>query len=249
MFNTSNKLLKLHLVDLWKKREHPFADKLPRYQAEAQQDEMLPTPQGPELRLCQVVDNVLVLARDIRQRFLTDPVRSPDWRRVLQEFDRVFSTPANPGDVSAAAGGGQAASGTGEAPFDWKEVFPGEPSDAQQFQNQFSGKIKAKFSFCPELTCYIVQVEETSADEDQGLPVFRLYLEASQDYNLSKTDPFLTYGAGVWLTEQKADSFLETAPQNHRGVLCAFHSPRDLVVLEDWGVVGYGFCFFFKMNL
>ena len=234
IFNTANKLLKLHLMDLWKKRESPFADKIPKYQAEIPQDDLGLPPGGPELRLCSFVDGCLVLARDVRQQFLTCPIRSPDWRKVLQEFDRTFGTPTSgaapaPAPAAETSGSGPSAA----ASFDWARLFPGEPSDPAVFQQQFSGKIKGKFAFCPEVQCYIVAAEEPI--DEQAPEIFRLYLEATSDYQIEKESQFLTYGAGTWLTESKADNFLETAHENHRGVLCEFKSSADRVVLEEWG--------------
>lgn len=103
---------------------------------------------------------------------------------------------------------------------------------ASAFQQEYAGKIKGKFAWCPELTAYLVE-PTPQADDDDGMPLYQLFLEASQDYSLATTDAFLTYGAGAWLTDSKADQFLENAPVNHRGVLCEFRSDDVRVVLEE----------------
>lgn len=239
IFTFASKLMKQHLLELWKQSDGPFTDKNPRYKAEIEQDELPKTPEGPTLSLCTMVDGVLVLPRDVRQEWMTDPVRSPEWRQLVQEFDRLFSTPAAAAANAAAASASPTpaanAGSTSTTAVDWQRLF-GAPMSSESFQQTFADKIKGKFAWCPELNGYLVQPTEGGGDdEDSGLPVYQLFLEATQDYKLDTNDAFLTYGAGAWLTDSKADQFLENAPSNHRGVLCAFHADSDLAILEEQG--------------
>eukprot|EP00438_Fugacium_kawagutii_P036575 Skav211972 [mRNA] locus=scaffold1330:1253:3988:+ [translate_table: standard] len=231
IFTSATKLMKLHLLDFWKRGEEPFADRQPKYKSQIEEDQLPSHPDGPNLTLCRLVDGVLVLPRDCRQEWMTDAVRAPEWRRLVQEFDRHFSTPVDAAAAVAQAvpnpEGGETAEPAAQPLRDWKALF-GEPLETSAFKTQYANKIKGKFSWCPELTAHLVQPADDP--EDGGLPVLQLFLEASQDYNLSCNDEaFLVYGAGSWLTDNKADQWLENAPENHRGVLLKFENDAALV--------------------
>ena len=242
VFTAALKLMKQHLLDLWKQQGQPFLEKQPKYKAQIDDDALPSNPDGPSLTICRFVDGLLVLPRDARQEWLTDAVRSPEWRKILQEFDRHFSTADAPEAAPSANGDGEA--GSQPPVLDWQTAFPGEPATSQEFHERFESKIKGKFSWAPELTGYIVQpVDDGPADdESQGLPIYHLYLEASQDYELKADEGFLTYGAGAWLTEAKAEQFLENAPSNHRAVQCEFTSDSAPVFLEDRFMMIYSQC-------
>lgn len=236
VFTSATKLMKQHLLQLWKQHDGPFVEKTPKYKPEVGEDEIPRTPEGPAFSSCRLVDGVLVLPRDCRQEWMTDAVRAPEWRKIVQEFDRHFSTPAAAKAPPQARSESQPATAEGSGPastpaLDWQQLF-GPSLGASAFQQEYAGKIKGKFAWCPELTAYLVE-PTPQADDDDGMPLYQLFLEASQDYSLATTDAFLTYGAGAWLTDSKADQFLENAPVNHRGVLCEFRSDDVRVVLEE----------------
>lgn len=224
-FVTSIKLTKNFLLDMWKNKEGAMAERLPRYKPEADLENMPAEPLEPELRLCTILDGCLCLPRDVRQEFLTDAVRSPEWRKMLQEFDRVFGTHAEP--EAAPVTDGQA-----PVAFDWQKAFPGEITDKDPWHVEFDGKVKGKFQWCPELMAYLVECEADQASEETVHKKFRLYVEALGDYTIAATDPALTYGAGSWLLEGKAEQFITDNPQGHKAVLCEFTSDTVPVLLE-----------------
>ena len=94
VFTSATKLMKQHLLQLWKQHDGPFVEKTPKYKPEVGEDEIPRTPEGPAFSLCRLVDGVLVLPRGCRQEWMTDAVRAPEWRKIVQEFGRHFSTPA-----------------------------------------------------------------------------------------------------------------------------------------------------------
>lgn len=227
-FTCALKLTKSHLLSLWKDHSGPMTDKLPRYSAEPSADVMPASPQEPSLNICSLVDGSLCLPRNIRVEWLSDPVRSPEWKRMLVEFDRCFGTAADPASAPApAADDGN--SNEGAPSFDWATAFE-EPTDKEAWHQKYDAKVQGKFTWCPELTAYIV--DDDPAADPEAPKKYKLFIEAMEAYTLTSTDAFLTYGAGVWLLDAKAESFLNENPQGHRGVLCKFVSDTLPVVLE-----------------
>ena len=224
-FVTALKLTKNFLLEMWKSKEGAMADRLPRYKPEADLENMPADPAEPELRLCTIIDGCLCLPRDVRQEFLTDATRSPEWRKMLQEFDRVFGTHAEKEATTVADVAATQA-------FDWQKVFPGEITDKDPWHAEHDGKVKGKFQWCPELMAYLVECE---ADQSSGEAVqkkFRLYVEAMENYIIVATEPALTYGAGSWLLEGKAEQFMTDNPHGHKAVLCEFTCVEAPVLLE-----------------
>lgn len=227
VFVTALKLVKNQLLASWKNGVAPFHDKTPRYKPEPNHEDLPSQPSEPTFRICSMVDGTLILPRDVRGEFLTDVVRSPEWRKILQEFDRCFSTASQPspdeGTSAAAEGGEAAAAAADQTAFQW----PSATAAAE-----WHATVKAKFAWSPELTGYLVEKE--SAAED-NLPDFHLYVEAmSADVSVFPEDVFLTYGSGTWLTGAKVANFVENAPSNHRGVGCQLETDLVPVVLEAW---------------
>lgn len=234
-FNTALTLRKIHLLDLWKARDGPMADRLPRYKAQMDDDAIPASPDLPDLRLRTIVDNLLVLPRDVRSEFLTDPIRAGEWRKILAEFDRTFA--------NADAGQGQEGTpapatqpqpqGQAEAAFKWSELFPSEPTQATDFHAKYQSNIKGRCAWCPELQAHIVDTSPDNCEPDQREKPM-LFVEAKEDYVVSDSEPFLTYGAGTWLMDAKADQwFVEQEGHPHKAVWCTFQSDQVLVVLED----------------
>ena len=231
VFVTALKLVKNQLLASWKNGVAPFHDKTPRYKPEPNHEDLPSQPSEPTFRICSMVDGTLILPRDVRGEFLTDVVRSPEWRKILQEFDRCFSTASQPspdeGTSAAAEGGEAAAAAADQTAFQWPSA-----TAAAEWHATWDSKVKAKFAWSPELTGYLVEKESASED---NLPDFHLYVEAmSADVSVFPEDVFLTYGSGTWLTGAKVANFVENAPSNHRGVGCQLETDLVPVVLEAW---------------
>lgn len=234
-FSTGLGLVKDFLLECWKKGERPLDRKTPRYCANPPAHELPVEPNEPTLQLCSLVDGCLVLPRDVRTEFLTDPVRSPEWRQVVQEFDRCFAVaaPAAAATAPPAAGGPEAAPG---APaFDWSQHFANEPGTKSAFQEKYSAKIKGKCQWCPQLTAYLVDPGDSN---EADAVKYMLFVEASEAYTIPVDEAFLTYGAGSWLLDAKVDTYLEENASGYKGVLCKFTSDTQPVVFEDNGRVG-----------
>ncbi|CAK9008793.1 Uncharacterized protein SCF082_LOCUS10019 [Durusdinium trenchii] len=234
-FVTSLKITKSFLLDLWKEHEGAMENALPRYVPEPNPEVLPSDPQEPSLKVCSLVDGCLCLPRNIRAEFLTDAIRGPEWRRMLQEFDRCFGTAATPEEPKAVSEGDDG-SAQEKTSFDWPGAFD-EPQGAEEWHAKYDSLIFGKFTWCPELTAYIVKEGVDSSVADPDAPKkFKLFIEANEAYTLGATDPFLTYGAGAWLLDNKAEAFLsDNAEHGHKGVVCKFSSDLDPVVLEESG--------------
>lgn len=235
-FTMALKITKSYLLELWKKHEGVMENALPRFIAEPNPETLPSDPKEPNLLLCSLVDGALCLPRNIMAEFLTDPIRSPEWRKMLQEFDRCFGTAAgNAAEPEAETGGGDSAdAGPQGAPFDWAGAFVDEPQETEKWHAKYDALVHGKFTWCPELTAYIVKESEDSSADAEAPKKFKLFIEANEPYTLNTTDPFLTYGAGVWLLDNKAETFIsENSEHGHKGVVCSFSSDLDPVVLEE----------------
>lgn len=235
VFQTATKLTKAKLLETWKANEAPLNKGVVKYKQEPEADTLPQDPESPNLKLCSLDDGVLILFWDVRSQFLTDPVRAGEWRRVLQEFDRCFGSVATE-NVEASA----IANPDPEANSQNADVVLELPTEASsEWHARCDSKIKAKFNWCPEITAYLV--EKTGSGDENALEDYELHIEATTEYTIGNDEAFLTYGAGSWLQDAKVDQFVDSAPPNHRGVICSFTSDSDLVVLEAGKSRGFDF--------
>ena len=235
-FQTALSLTKNHLLEMWKAREGPMRDRTPKYKAELDEDSVPTGPEPPSLKLCSLVDDCLVLPRDVRSEFLTDAVRAPEWRKVVQEFDRTFATGATPNPVqpvaAAANAGSVSTSAAATSAFDWGALFPDEPREPANFHSKYEQSITAKCAWCPEVQAFIVDTAGENTEEQNRKPM--LFLEAKENYEISQSEAFLTYGAGTWLMDSKATQWLNDQDGfPHKACLCEFKSDEALVLLEE----------------
>lgn len=229
-FSTGLMMVKDKLLELWKKREGPMERKTPRYQPEPPQHELPLEPSLPDFKFCQCVDGNLVLPRDVPMEFMTDPVRSPEWRKVVLEFDRCFAVTAPAsvpnGDATAAA--------TDVRGFDWSTHFANEPRAKAAWQEKYGDKVAGKCQRRPQLTAHLV--DPGNANDGDAVK-YMLFLEASEAYTIPVDEAVRTYGARGWLLDAKVDSYLEEHPSGGKGVMCKFTTDTQPVVFEDRGVM------------
>lgn len=59
---------------------------------------------APEFRLCRLdgATGTFHIPVDIRQRYLQDPVRSPEWREILKRFDAAYAAGVTPSVLNLA---------------------------------------------------------------------------------------------------------------------------------------------------
>ena len=86
----------------------------------------------PALLARKEVERKLTIPSDVRQKFLGDPLRSAEWKKLLKSFEKLHgstsaapapATPATPATKEPATS--PAAEGADANP--WKHIFEGEP--------------------------------------------------------------------------------------------------------------------------
>ena len=171
---------------MWKQGAAPFDKARPTYVAEPQ--ELPNAVEAPSFQICHLHDGVLTLPRDIRSMFLQDPVRSPEWKDLLRDFDRCYGAATD-----SAQGAPEVTAGPA---VDWSTVFP----DAPQFSED---KVKAKYSFAAVqgITCYFV-IPATVNPENGDENLHEFWVSATGEATIPATVPILTYGAGSWLVRR-----------------------------------------------
>lgn len=150
--------------------------------------------------------------------FLADPVRAPEWKDILRDFDRCYG-------VAGSAPPQTAATETPIPEVDWTSIFP----DVPQFSES---KVKAKYAFAgvQGVTCYVVEPADYDG-ETGGALKYELWVAATCEATIPGTIPLLTYGAGSWLLDGKAETALRETPE--KVIAWKFNSCTAQVVLED----------------
>ncbi|CAK9061090.1 Uncharacterized protein SCF082_LOCUS32063, partial [Durusdinium trenchii] len=121
----ASKLLRSHLLEEWKRDSGMI--KGARYVPDSPGLPDTVTP--PDLLVCKEVEGKLTIPSDVRQKFLGDPLRSAEWKKLLKSFEKLHGTastpaaaPSTPATAPATPAGSPA---TDASP--WKHIFEGEP--------------------------------------------------------------------------------------------------------------------------
>ena len=196
---------------------------LPRYKREVPAEELPAAAAQPELSICQVCDNRLVLPRDIRQQFLACPIFGAEWRAALQTFDRDWgvgndelstppprnrqgsdSTPPNPSPAAPAT----------------PAFMAGEPGSKDKAVEKY-GEVVAELPLA-DVACSLLV-----------FPGPIMFILAKEAVTLRPYDgPLITHGAGSWITGDKADKYETENPK--KGVPCNIENDLvKVVLLED----------------
>lgn len=161
----------------------------------------------PELQICKINNGQLHLPPDVRAQFMGDPVRSAEWKRLLAEFDRKWSTSSSGESgrstdaaveqIVAAEGDGDGESGQqDEEPRGscCESAFVGEPTTKEDMEAKYT--TAHSFPMADNLVGVIVEGP-------------KLFVSSLGDVQWSVDEPFLCFGAGTWLLDDKAASYLE----------------------------------------
>ena len=199
--------------------------KVPQYKKEPRPEDIPKAVEQPQLKVCQVVDSVLILPRDLRSQFLHDPCVGPEWRAILAEFDRTWSSNPVP-ETSAAPSPGdksldspiKAKLQDPDSDFEWASVFVEAPTTFEDLKGKFGSDL-------------LEMAGPTSAYSFAVAPGPELYVIAKEPVELKPEENAITHGAGAWLLGDKGKKFMANNPG--RGVLCQWNSDTSPVVLEE----------------
>lgn len=194
---------------------------MPRYKKEPSEQDLPAVPTLPELKICQLSEGKMIIPRDIRQSFLSDPVWSPEWREILQKFDADWGVviPGPCASPQQPSGGSATASPQGRE-F-WDRQFPGDPRTTEELKTKFGADL-TEFAGPDASTSFFLA------------PGPSLYLNAKDAVLLRASgNPLVCHGAGTWLLADKAEKFLRENPA--KAIPCSWDSDQVTVLIEDWG--------------
>ena len=200
----------------------------PRYKAQPPAEDMPKEATKPQLKCCQIVDQKLVLPSDIRSQFISCPVFGPEWRSLLETFDKQWAAPLGESrqgpspvkkEAQVKAEGGEAKVETKEESLDWSKHFPG---DALTYDDL---KKKHGAEQLTELPGHLGALLLVLA------PGPSLYLVGKDAVALDCTSPLITHGPGTWLLGDKASKFMTNNPGKE--FLCQWKDDQVPVCVED----------------
>ncbi|CAK9077334.1 unnamed protein product [Durusdinium trenchii] len=91
LFGYASTQVKDKLLEEWKAGQGQMGLLTPKYQPEADLSGQT-VPRLPALKICNMdASGNLEIPQDIRDKWISDPVRKPDWRNRLKNFDAVFA--------------------------------------------------------------------------------------------------------------------------------------------------------------
>jgi hypothetical protein len=200
----------------------------PRYKAQpAEQD--LPKQEGPpQLKVCKIESDKLVIPPDVRSLFLSCPVFGPEWRELLASFDKQWSAALQeprPSPVkrdptsSENPNGVKVETKEEDETFDWSKVFCDEPSTYEDVKKKHGA------DQLTELPGHVGGLLLVVA------PGPALYVVGKDAVNLEISQPLISHGPVTWLLGDKATKFLTNSPG--KGFLCQWQSDEVLVCIED----------------
>ena len=154
----------------WKHGIGIMANRLPKSLAKPGPEHMPDAPVEPVMKVCMVIDNILTIPVDVRNMFIQDPVRAPEWRELLVKFDKEYGTP-----VTAP---GPKPEKQDLKPAETAKFFPGEPATVPEFEAKYTPA--ATFT---NGTTSIFKVVEGA----------KLFLVGTGDVTVSDDKPFLFF--------------------------------------------------------
>lgn len=192
----------------WKNGTGKVGQLLPKYQPEAPPSEATTPVTLPQLHVCKVENESLVIPGETRAKYISDPHRGPEWRNLLVKFDRSWSSvgqsvqpqqsqvvSAQPATVEAANAIEDGPSEGGEDTFSWDSIFSDEPKTQEDLEQKLGAGCH-KFVITNNLTAVVHEGP-------------KLFYVASADVVVDTDEPTLCFGAGNWVLDAKAERFLQ----------------------------------------
>ena len=187
---------------------------LPKFKPEYVDDHPIALDE-PSFHVCKVENGALAIPGDTRSKYISCPIRGPEWRGLLQKFDQTWSqvvsseggpsssTPPRPTMGNANDGGegeGEHEGGDGDSGemngFDWSSVYVDEPKKKDNFDAKYP------------TVCHRFSMDDSNLS---GVLVEgpKLFVVASGECELDSGTPIVSFGAGTWVLDAKAQNFLD----------------------------------------
>ena len=149
----------------------------------------------PQLNLCKICGNneYIEIPPEIKAQYMNDPIRAPEWRQLVLAFENSWGKLAERQEVEESEKVVDEQAGEESGKSVWETAFLDEPATKAEFESRY----KALHSFPINDTLAGVIVEGP-----------KLFIQGLGDGEWPTSDPILTYGAGSWLLDSKAESYL-----------------------------------------
>ena len=214
----TKKLVVSELVDGWKKKEGPLGGLSPVF--EPSPADLPAAAEAPNLKVCRLSeDNMLVLPLEVRERFLTDPIRGSRWREVLKAFDKAWSIaappPLKPSTIKCEE------DKDADPELSWNTIFTEEVRKRQELENKYQDVVATIDPDEPDPKFYVTIVKDGD--------VHKIFVVAKKAVEIPSTDYFFGHGAGSWINGGvKAMEAMEKGCTS----CCKFEHATDLVVRD-----------------
>ncbi|CAK9048134.1 Uncharacterized protein SCF082_LOCUS26856 [Durusdinium trenchii] len=221
----ASKLLRSHLLEEWKRDSGMI--KGARYVPDSPGLPDTVTP--PDLLVCKEVEGKLTIPSDVRQKFLGDPLRSAEWKKLLKSFEKLHGTASTPPAAAPSTPATAPATPAGSPATDaspWKHIFEGEPRTLTDLVAKY-GEPSSTIS-APGSSGFVIKVVEG--------PKFFLCAPVAGTFDCNE-GPVLSHGAGSWLLDTKAEKMLQDNPD--KAHVAKFESDQHLCILEAGGHLMY----------
>ena len=199
------------LLEEWKRGAGEVGKCLPKYNPNPPPEQQADDVALPRLAICSIDDNKLSLSAETRSLYAADPVRAPEWRKMLKAFDDKWQAEASgneprvlpnvqPNVQPNGCGPDQENMEEGEpapptSPSDWGDIFAGEPRTKEDVEGKYGAGCHT-FAVTNQITGLVVDGP-------------KLFFVATADTEVDVDQPVLCFGAGTWLLDAKASSFME----------------------------------------
>ena len=192
----------------WKAGSGLIGKMVPKFKADPT-DETPMVVEEPDFMVCVLDGGKLTIPSTIRAQWIGDPIRAPEWRKILKSFDAKWAEPHAGATQTAEVT--DAPNGIGEAAaevFQWNMAFPGEPTTKADLDTKY-GPALHSFASNSELQGAIYEGP-------------KLFVLASQDGEISADEPAFMFGAGTWLLDAKAVTFCQELGFKHMWKMFSF---------------------------
>lgn len=189
----------------WKDGIGKMGTLLPKYKPTPEDDTPI-TADVPTLAVFVNQDGALVIPAETRALYLQDVVRAPEWRKILQDFDKKWGTVSTSTPTPSTATPVQevsAAPGPSEVPSDaqpqsgssWEGMFPEEPTNMDALTQTY-GPGAHTFTVTSTLTAIVVEGP-------------KLFLVGNGTATFNTDEPILMFGGGSWILDARAETFMQ----------------------------------------
>ncbi|CAK9014066.1 Uncharacterized protein SCF082_LOCUS12189 [Durusdinium trenchii] len=219
--------VKNHLLQAWKTGTAPMDKQQQRYKKDVPADDMPKAPSVPELKLCTHNEGRLSIPTDVRKHFIQCAIHGPEWRDILVQFDKDWGAPVagtpNGSPIAPVPIKNETANNgsPGETPkvepkvepdFEWANTFKESPATFAELKNKFGDELNELAGLASTSSFFLA-------------PGPQLYLVAKEPIHLKCMEgALISYGAGSWLTGEKATKFESNSPD--RAIPCKLSSDQ-----------------------